>query len=431
MSNLLGHIIIIITTSLYIFPFELKGLPSGLNTKIILAAISIILLIFHLAKKDRGSIDRGILSITGFAVIVSLIALISIVFNDTYDYVYVNYVISIWVWLGASYTVICLIKTIRNDITIEIVVAYLVAVCICQCIVAIIIDNYPTFKYLINSFVIQGKAENVHRLYGIGASLDTAGTRFSAALVMISYVLCRNGLSMSKFKRILWILSYLVISVIGNMVARTTTVGLVLSLVYMVALTFKSNMTVTPEMKRIWPIFFMILIVLLPIVIYCFNNIPSVNHYIRFAFEAFFNLGINGRLETDSTTKLITTMYVFPDNLRTWIIGDGYFDRIISTDPYYTGPEDIHSFYKGTDIVYLRFIFYFGILGMLAMSSFIYKAAQICWIKCKEYKPMLIMLLLTNYIIWLKIATDLFPIFALVIWVGVMQNNVIKSHNSY
>ena len=150
MSNLLGHIIIIITTSLYIFPFELKGLPSGLNTKIILAAISIILLIFHLAKKDRGSIDRGILSITGFAVIVSLIALISIVFNDTYDYVYVNYVISIWVWLGASYTVICLIKTIRNDITIEIVVAYLVAVCICQCIVAIIIDNYPTFKYLIN-----------------------------------------------------------------------------------------------------------------------------------------------------------------------------------------------------------------------------------------------------------------------------------------
>ena len=60
-------------------------------------------------------------------------------------------------------------------------------------------------------------------------------------------------------------------------------------------------------------------------------------------------------------------MVVFPDNWVTWLIGDGYaanpMDKTLSFfDPYYTGPI-YHGYYKGTDIGYLRYIFYFGLVG--------------------------------------------------------------------
>lgn len=50
-------------------------------------------------------------------------------------------------------------------------------------------------------------------------------------------------------------------------------------------------------------------------------------------------------------------MYVFPDNLKTWIIGDGYFNGPEDSDPYYTGEIWDIGYYKGTDVGYLRFIF--------------------------------------------------------------------------
>ena len=64
-------------------------------------------------------------------------------------------------------------------------------------------------------------------------------------------------------------------------------------------------------------------------------------------------------------------MYVFPDNIKTWIIGDGYFANPGDTDPYYVGPLG-GAFYKSTDVGYLRFIFYFGVLGLFAFVLFLY-----------------------------------------------------------
>lgn len=62
-------------------------------------------------------------------------------------------------------------------------------------------------------------------------------------------------------------------------------------------------------------------------------------------------------------------MYVFPDNLKTWIIGDGYFSNPYNTDPFYIGTRS-RGYYMGTDVGYLRFIFYFGLIGLSAFIAF-------------------------------------------------------------
>lgn len=67
----------------------------------------------------------------------------------------------------------------------------------------------------------------------------------------------------------------------------------------------------------------------------------------------------------------------------------------------------------GTDVGYLRFIFYFGVIGLLAFSYFIIKVGQLCMKKSPSIKPLLLMLLLVNFIIWFKVSTDIFLVFAL------------------
>lgn len=67
----------------------------------------------------------------------------------------------------------------------------------------------------------------------------------------------------------------------------------------------------------------------------------------------------------------------------------------------------------GTDVGYLRFIFYFGTLGLAAFSIFMGKVTQLCIRQFKEYKIVFLMFLAVNFIVWFKVATDVFLIFAL------------------
>ena len=105
-------------------------------------------------------------------------------------------------------------------------------------------------------------------------------------------------------------------------------------------------------------------------------------------------------------------MYVFPDNIKTWIIGDGYFANPGDTDPYYVGPLG-GAFYKSTDVGYLRFIFYFGVIGLFAFILYFFKCAQVCVSRFKREALMFWLILLVNYILWFKVATDIFIVFAL------------------
>ena len=114
-------------------------------------------------------------------------------------------------------------------------------------------------------------------------------------------------------------------------------------------------------------------------------------------------------------------MIVFPDNPKTWLVGDGYGANPTENDPYYTG-EKYHGFYKGTDIGYLRFIFFFGVFGMLSMIVFLGVLYYRCLIRHPEYKILLILLLLLNYLIWFKVTTDYLPIFALLLVIPAAQN---------
>ncbi len=70
------------------------------------------------------------------------------------------------------------------------------------------------------------------------------------------------------------------------------------------------------------------------------------------AFEAVIGLGEGGGVRTSSTDDLIS-MIVFPDSLKGWLIGYGFYENPASPDENY----------MGTDIGYLRLLFYVGMIG--------------------------------------------------------------------
>ena len=406
----------IAVTSMFFFPFEFRALAGyGLNSKKMLAALSLVILFFKMVNSGTA-INKDFINISLLACLVSLCGVMSVIFNDTLDYSYATYISSAWVWWGAAYTACQVIKLVHGKIDWILVINYLVAVCVFQCFMALWMDFYPNVKETVNSIVLQNDkdmdfAGNVHRLYGIGAMLDVAGSRFAAILVMIIYLIANSDLKKRWYEYFLYLLAFIFISVAGSMIARTTLVGVVVGLLYLAYVTIRQIQTMERNYSKMWGWLIGLLLIAVPVLVNQYNTDSAMRKYLRFGFEGFFNYAEQGTFSYSSNEKL-KTMYVWPDNIKTWIVGDGYFENPRYVDPFYVG-ELYLGYYKATDVGYLRFIYYFGLIGLFFFSWYFIKVGQVCMHKFPQWKTLFLLLLLVHFAVWAKVSTDIFLVFAM------------------
>lgn len=415
MLKWLKIIFVAIAFSMYFFPFEFTFLP-GVNTKMAMAGLGVVFVIVALARQRGFIVPKSIFFILVLSSLVSIVALFSITFNRTEDYSYVGYIISASVWLSAAYVVCCLIKIVHGRVDIPLIVNYLTGVCVAQCVIALAVEFIPSVKAVVDAYIYgQNLFDELDRLYGIGAALDVAGLRFSLTLVCISAMIYYHGGGMGIGTLVFLVVSFFIIAIVGNMIARTTTVGLAVGLIFLTLAYLRPYRKVSKtSMGR----FFSgvgILVAVFVVSVFLYNSIPVVHKMLRFAFEGFFSLYETGQWDVSSNEKL-QTMVVFPDNLKTWIVGDGYFLNS-RYDINYLGNATELGFYMGTDIGYLRFIFYFGLLGLVAVLLLFIYTAVFCVNSMPEYKFMFVLSLVVGLLVWLKVATDVFLIFALFVCV--------------
>lgn len=410
----IGIVITLVVTSMFLFPFEFTFLP-GSSTKRLLAIAGVIVLIYESSRSRNAIFNRNVLSLSIIAVIVSLCGLFSSALNETPDYTYASYIVSMWVWLSAGYFVVKLINSVHGQANVWILGNYLIGVCVFQCLAAILIDRYDSVESFVDTYIYTGQDViksmlGMKRKYGIGAIFDVAGSRFSAVIVILAYFLT-TAQNMGKTKWIpFYAFSFFFIAYEGNVIGRTTTIGVILSCIWFTYQLRKLRFSGENLHRNALSWSASILVVSSCFLITMYHVDDTFKEDLRFGFEGFFSLWEKGSWEVASNEKL-TNMYVFPDNLKTWIIGDGYFSSPRDTDPYFTG-ELVGGYYMGTDVGYLRFIFYFGLIGLSAISAVMIKSAMICYDAFKEYKPMFIALLAVNFIVWFKVSTDIFPVFA-------------------
>lgn len=408
--RVLSILIGVILASFYLFPFEFIALP-GINTKMAMAAVGLVVFICQLSTRKIESIDYRYLILGVMAAMVSLASWATMTVHNTLDNSYLGYLMTLLVWLGGAYCLTRWIKLTHGKVSVEIVCNYLIVVCVVQCILALLIDYIPIFKIWVNShigdFGGMGPAAGVDkydRLYGIGAALDIAGSRFAAVIIMI-VVMARTNY---KYQW-LYLASFFIVGIIGNMIARTTTVGVIVAILYL-CIPVNSEVKQQPMgTKQLYFKMFTLLVLVLPIIIFFYNSNPQFREGIRFGFEGFFGLAETGEWQSKSN-DILRSMYRFPESLETWLLGDGYMNNPMG-DPYYNGYH-WKGFYMGIDVGYLRFIYYFGMPGLIAIICFIIYAAIICIMRFPQYKWMFICILMLNMLVWLKVSTDLLVIFA-------------------
>lgn len=420
MIKVLKIILTVLVTDLFFFPLIMWGIPG--NSKIYLAVAGLVLVAFELIRQKEMSVPRELLFLLFFSGMVSLMSLISISYNQTEDRAYVTYIISACVWLSSAFTVCRIIKAAFGRVDVPLVVHNLIGVCLLQCLFTMLIAFVPSFSLFVDRYFDTGQnlMRDLDRLYGIGALLDVAGSRFSVVLVAIAFMVATPQRKITMGWVMFYTLSFIVISVIGNMIARTTTIGMLIGLAWIMVGPFiapRNNEETTLYGKGWIMLMTTGALVLISVILY--NASPDIKEFIRFGFEGFFSLVETGEWQVDSN-EMLKSMVVWPEELRTWIIGDGYFLNS-RYDPNYLGDATDQGFYMGTDIGYLRFIFYFGLAGLVWVLAVVVYSAYVCGKSFREYAWLFVMALSVGLAVWAKVSTDVFLFFALFLCAAALQ----------
>lgn len=235
MKHVLSVILVGTLCSLYLFPLTFTFLPVG-NTKIYMAVLGLLLFMLNRITSRAPQTARSMVYVSLAALAVSLAGVFSVFLNGTYDYTYAQYLILMWVWAGAAYFVMQCMKKVHGRITAGLVCLYVIGVCVAQCGFALLNEFVPDFKSVVDACVDQQTEvlNEVDRMYGIGASLDTGGSRFACALIMLAYVMVRYAKRGGHVAVTLFhVLLFVFLMVVGSMVARTTLAGAVIALAYL------------------------------------------------------------------------------------------------------------------------------------------------------------------------------------------------------
>lgn len=415
----------VVLTSFYIFPVSL---PGGGNTKLFMAIIGIMLFLYNGAKHGISGINKNIVILIIFAGGVSLTSWIAIVANNTNDTTYVTYLFSMLVWLVGAYTLVLYLSVVHEKMNVGIICRYLIIVGALQSLSAIIMDNYPGVEnffirlHLLNASDV-AYAKEGDRLFGIGCAYDTGGIRLAAILVMSGFLFHKIMGIANIWIKIGFIASIYITLIFGSMISRTTTVGFVIAGVYVLYESGMLRLKIKEGYENSLKWLLGSVAVSALIVGFYYTTNANFRHNFRFGFEGFVSLVEEGEWNVSSNERLVT-MYRFPQTLHTWIVGDGYIDST-DLDPYYTGHR-YRGYYMATDVGYLRFIYYGGLVMLVSFITFFIWVAYTCGGYFPKYKTLFWLLFILQMAIWFKVASDIFCMSAPFIALGIFTNMGMK-----
>lgn len=330
-----------------------------------------------------------------------IVAVTAIVVNMSFDLKYIKYIITLFFAFWASYLITVVAYRAYGKFELGIFIKYLLTAEIIYIFISVLMFFNSSFSDAALSLlkmdaIMEVAVERTSglRILGFGATFFSSGILNGFVLILLAVYMSQN--KFSTFKSTLLYTLYILITVVGMMMARTALVGSAIGLVII-----GMNLIKDPKamIKTILLIVLVIAVLIFALMRLSAEFAAQLETLFEFAFEMFFNLAESGSMSTSSTDTLMTMYDAIPTTFKSWIIGDAKWDTA-------TG------YYKGTDVGYLRNIWYFGVVGMGALIYFYYKTLKIIFIERNTgfEKPWLIMLTLFAYVIVLnfKGPADLF-----------------------
>lgn len=364
-TGLLSNIIIVVLAFFQLYSIQFTFLP--ISTRVSLAIIGIFLSVVNLKKNIRALAfaNKNFKLYFLFLFLIAAVAFISLIINDSNDFSWVIYPISTFVVLFSAYAGVLIAKKLKPNLSYFDIIDYIILAVLVQQFIAILMYISPaigTFLTSLQSF--DEIAERIvrdslgGRLIGVGSKGFDAGIVAGFALILIMMRIINLRDHNKVYTK--YILAYLIISVLGIMMARTTFIGIIFSFIYL--LTSKSSRFKFSILLRFVSVMALSIFLFSVISEIAFPNLnETFSKALSFGFEMFINYSETGQFTSRSTEDL-KTMYIFPTSAKTWIIGDGK----------YMGDARIEEiYYMGTDVGHLRLIFLFGLIGLT--TYFVYQ----------------------------------------------------------
>jgi len=353
----------------YIYPIYLKFFPIPTDRIIQICGLGLIL--FDLPYR------RLVFKIKNLYIfyLTSLIFLVLIYLIQNWNYGSIDLYFfknhfDIFLYFFPTYLIVYLLYKIDKNKIIPNLFDALILISVFQAVVSLLFFFVPsTFEFytsLLSDNASQGLLSRLgqieKRLMGVGSAFFTGVIKYSIPfflLILLPYL--KTNLYQNKK---LYILSFILITIGGLMTGRTFFITILLGLLLYIIFDLKNSFKL---IYKVIPI-----IIILGFLVYglmfSLGNEQKLERAFNFVFELFINYNETGDLSSNSSSGTLN-MYKFPTNTKTWLVGDG--KMLLSNG----------SYYMGSDVGYVRLIFYFGIV--LTVLYFIYQTFLFYLIRIK------------------------------------------------
>lgn len=274
------------------------------------------------------------------------------------DFTFIIKPINVFLFFFSSYFICRLVRYTYGYVTIEIILYYIVISGVIQSLVSGLFflrpDTYDVYVSYLNER--QGGADarqlaNIGRRFiGIGNRYVDGATRLGFAFLSLLILPYLGSNKFTNHKTLYWF-CFIIIALGGIFTARTFFVIMGIGFLLLFLIEVKSILQFIKFNFRII-LRGIIIVFSIYLLITLFVNPQIIKVTLNWAFEIFINF-FNGQGLQSSSTEHLKTMYRFPENFKTWLMGDALFRN----------PDG--SYYMKTDVGYLRMLFYFGSLGTL------------------------------------------------------------------
>lgn len=344
----------------YIYPIYIKLFPIPTDRIIQILGLGFILLDVPYRKLVFKIKNLKVFYFLSFLILLSIF----IVQNWNYgpvDFYYFKDHLDIFLYFFPAYLIVYLLYKIDKHKIIVNLLDAIVMVSLIQAIISLIFFIIPSTFEIYTSLLSENTSQGLtsrlgqieKRLIGVGSAFFSGVVKYSIAffiLIMIPYL--KTDLYKNKW---LYVVSLVFITIAGLMTGRTFFIAIGLGLVLYLLIDVKN------ALKVIYKVIPSVIIfsTLVYFVMISMGNKERVEKVFNFVFELYINYEETGKL-TSSSTEGSLSMYKFPNTLKTWVIGDGKMQNSNG------------SYYMGSDIGYVRLIFYFGIV--LTVLYMLYQA---------------------------------------------------------
>lgn len=359
----------------------------------IIQLVGVVCFFAYVLLRKKILLDQRFLLFIGVAFLIVFISWLALLWSPKPNLYLVKRLLNILFYSFSFYFVISYVNQFKPNLSLGRFLDYIIYVVLLQAVVSLFLflnpNLYESFISIIRPEVNEGLLERVHliqiRLLGISNSFFTASTNYGIHFLLLMLLpYCRGSLI---YKNKLWYYTIVaIIAIAGILSGRTVFIAIALGGLYI--LTVERN-RVLPLLSKSFKI--LALFVLSFIAAYfIFRDIidfDRVEKTISWVFEMFIQYSEGGQIETN-TTDVMLRMYIWPEELSTWIYGDGL---ILNGDG---------SYYMHTDIGYIRLLYYFGLIGIF---SFITAQFSYCIIAASYYKNSAIKIFLFFLFLWILI----------------------------